>query len=174
MSDIWRWPAPKLKMAIRLRRRTTTSTPSITSDRCSRALTRARRHSPAGLRPRNRRRQAPLRRVSDHTQRDLRCDNRMTIARRRLSPISRPCRNCDGPRSAGRWFPLSDCVGFGSYLTAGDACLDPTLQCDYSGGQASKVASPSSMSAFSATARWALSSSAERLKLSRLEAVALA
>ena len=52
--------------------------------------------------------------------------------------------------------------------------LDPTLQCDYSGGQASKVASPSSMSAFSATARWALSSSAERLKLLRLEAVALA
>jgi hypothetical protein len=168
MSDIWRWPAPKLKMAIRLRRRTTISTPSITSDRCSRALTRARRHSPAGLRPRNRRRQAPLRRVSDHTQR------RMTIARRRLSPISRPCRNCDGPRSAGRWFPLQTASALDRTLAAGDACLDPTLQCDYSGGQASKVASPSSMSAFSATARWALSSSAERLKLSRLEAVALA
>ena len=39
--------------------------------------------------------------------------------------------------------------------------------------QASKVASPSSSSAFSASARWALSSSAERPKLSRLEAAAL-
>jgi hypothetical protein len=37
-----RWPALKLKTAIRLRQRTTTSTLSITSDRCSCALTRAR------------------------------------------------------------------------------------------------------------------------------------
>jgi len=43
MSDIWRWPALKLKMAIRLPQRTTSSTLSITSDRCSRAPTSARR-----------------------------------------------------------------------------------------------------------------------------------
>src|ERR1700730_14505621 len=35
MSDIWRWPVLKLKMAIRSRQRTTTSTPNIISDRCS-------------------------------------------------------------------------------------------------------------------------------------------
>jgi len=35
MSDIWRWPALKRKMAIRSRQRTTTSTPNIISDRCS-------------------------------------------------------------------------------------------------------------------------------------------
>ena len=49
MSDICRWPALKLKMAIRLRQKTTTSTPSITSDRCSLALTRDSRPFVAGF-----------------------------------------------------------------------------------------------------------------------------
>ena len=35
MSDIWRWPVLKRKMAIRSRQKTTTSTPNIISDRCS-------------------------------------------------------------------------------------------------------------------------------------------
>src|SRR5438270_10283070 len=35
MSDIWRWPVLKRRMAIQSRRRTTTSTPSIISDRCT-------------------------------------------------------------------------------------------------------------------------------------------
>ena len=35
MSDIWRWPVLKLKMAIRSRQRTTISTPNIISDRCA-------------------------------------------------------------------------------------------------------------------------------------------
>ena len=43
MSDIWRWPALKRKMAMRSQQRTTTSTLNITSDRCSRVLARARR-----------------------------------------------------------------------------------------------------------------------------------
>jgi hypothetical protein len=34
MSDIWCWPVLKLKMAMRLRQRTTISTPNITLDRC--------------------------------------------------------------------------------------------------------------------------------------------
>ena len=35
MSDIWRWPMLKLKMAIPSRQRTTISTPNIISDRCA-------------------------------------------------------------------------------------------------------------------------------------------
>jgi hypothetical protein len=35
MSDIWQWPALKLKMAIWSRQRTTISTPNIISDRCA-------------------------------------------------------------------------------------------------------------------------------------------
>ena len=35
MSDIWRWPVLKRKMAIRSRQKTSTSTPNIISDRCS-------------------------------------------------------------------------------------------------------------------------------------------
>ena len=35
MSAIWRWPVLKRKMAIPSRRRTTSSTPNITTDRCS-------------------------------------------------------------------------------------------------------------------------------------------
>ena len=35
MSDIWRWPVLKLKMAIRSRQRTTISTPNIISDPCA-------------------------------------------------------------------------------------------------------------------------------------------
>ena len=34
-SDIWRWPVLRRKMATRSRRRTTTSTPNVTTDRCS-------------------------------------------------------------------------------------------------------------------------------------------
>ncbi len=52
MSDIWRWPVLKLKMAIRSRQRTTISTPNIISDRCApnrhnkRRLTRRDRPQP--------------------------------------------------------------------------------------------------------------------------------
>ena len=35
MSNIWRWPVLKRKVAIRSRQRTTTSMPNIISDRCS-------------------------------------------------------------------------------------------------------------------------------------------
>jgi hypothetical protein len=42
MSDIWRWPALKLKMAMRSQQRITTNTLNITSDRCTRVLTRTK------------------------------------------------------------------------------------------------------------------------------------
>jgi hypothetical protein len=42
MSDIWRWLALKLKVAMRLRQRITTNMPNITSEPCTRALTRVR------------------------------------------------------------------------------------------------------------------------------------
>ena len=58
MSDICRWPALKLKMAIRLRQKTTTSTLSITSDRCSLALTRASRPFAGRLHHRSKRKRA--------------------------------------------------------------------------------------------------------------------
>ena len=51
MSGIWRSPVPRSKSAIRSRRRTTTSTPNIISDRCARTRTGRNRICRAG-RPR--------------------------------------------------------------------------------------------------------------------------
>src|ERR1700730_16825001 len=69
MSDICRWPALKLKMAIRLRQKTTTSTLSITSDRCSRALTRASRPFAGRLHHRSKRKRASGRLIADYEAR---------------------------------------------------------------------------------------------------------
>ena len=69
MSDICRWPALKLKMAIRLRQKTTTSTLSITSDRCSLALTRASRPFAGRLHHRSKRKRASGRLIADYEAR---------------------------------------------------------------------------------------------------------
>ena len=69
MSDICRWPALKLKMAIRLRQKTTTSTLSITSDRCSRALMRASRPFAGRLHHRSKRKRASGRLIADYEAR---------------------------------------------------------------------------------------------------------
>ena len=69
MSDICRWPALKLKMAIRLRQKTTTSTLSITSDRCSRARTRASRPFAGRLHHRSKRKRASGRLIADYEAR---------------------------------------------------------------------------------------------------------
>ena len=69
MSDIWSLPALKLKMAIRLRQKTTTSTLSITSDRCSRALTRASRPFAGRLHHRSKRKRASGRLIAGYEAR---------------------------------------------------------------------------------------------------------
>ena len=69
MSDICRWPALKLKMAIRLRQKTTTSTLSITSDRCSRALTRTSCPFAGRLHHRSKRKRASGRLIADYEAR---------------------------------------------------------------------------------------------------------
>src|ERR1700735_1313790 len=66
MSDICRWPALKLKMVIRLRQKTTTSTLSITSDRCSLALTRASRPFAGRLHHRSKRKRASGHLIADY------------------------------------------------------------------------------------------------------------
>jgi hypothetical protein len=69
MSDICRWPALTLKMAIRLRQKTTTSTLSITSDRCSRALMRASRRFAGRLHHRSKRKRASGRLIAGYEAR---------------------------------------------------------------------------------------------------------
>ena len=69
MSNICRWPALKLKMVIRLRQKTTTSTLSISSDRCSLALTRASRPFAGRLHHRSKRKRASGRLIADYEAR---------------------------------------------------------------------------------------------------------
>jgi hypothetical protein len=82
-------------MAIRLRQKTTTSTLSITSDRCSRALTRASRPFAGRLHHRSKRKRASGRLIADHEARPglvsggKRRSHRRPVQSRAHRPLSR-------------------------------------------------------------------------------------
>ena len=113
MSDIGRWAALKLKMAIRLRQKTTTSTLSNTSDRCSLALTRASRPFAGRLHHRSKRKRASGRLIADYEARlGFVRGKRRSIHRPAQSSAHRPSHDVEAaPRS-----------GLLPYPSRGDGC----------------------------------------------------